>query len=211
MKITVKKAFRGLEEGWVYDFTILDEIKSVTIVGENGCGKSSILQALRGSIKEKNNTSLYKSDYGKLTDNITIEHNYEKIIFFDGVKDNGTDLMNGYDAVNFIGMGGFAAQKLSHGQGALMYISKFMQDNTKEFIANQVKFKNFINNLVFVHNVHVLIVSHNPFFIQQSYLAYSFKLRKLVDSGEYIEAFTGYSIVKKKVETKKEEEKDESI
>jgi ABC-type Mn2+/Zn2+ transport system ATPase subunit len=208
MKITVKKAFRGLEEGWVYDFTILDEIKSVTIVGENGCGKSSILQALRGSIKEKNNTSLYKSDYGKLTENITIEHNYEKIIFFDGVKDNGTDLMNG--------------------QGALMYISKFMQDNTKEFIANktllvfdeidgglslanQVKFKNFINNLVFVHNVHVLIVSHNPFFIQQSYLAYSFKLRKLVDSGEYIEAFTGYSIVKKKVETKKEEEKDESI
>ena len=125
-------------------------------------------------------------------------------------------------------MGGFAAQKLSHGQGALMYISKFMQDNTKEFIANktllvfdeidgglslanQVKFKNFINNLVFVHNVHVLIVSHNPFFIQQSYLAYSFKLRKLVDSGEYIEAFTGYSIVKKKVETKKEDEKDESI
>jgi len=64
MKITVIKDFRCFKEGEVFDFGNISKkpMGFVTIVGENGCGKSSLLQALRG----------YKNDdlpnpYTKLT------------------------------------------------------------------------------------------------------------------------------------------------
>lgn len=213
MKITVKKSFRNLAEGLVYDFSDLPTFKRITIVGENGCGKSSILQALRGSIKDKKNTSLYRSDFISLADNVTIEHDYETIIFFDGVKDNGSDLMNGYDAVNYLEMGGMAAQRLSHGQGTLMYLNKFLSENKSKFIpdktllvfdeidngfslGNQTKFNNFISNLAHVSRCNVLIVSHNPFFIKQSLIVYNFNKRDFDLSDDYLEEITGYSITK---------------
>lgn len=214
MKIIVKKTFRDLEEGWEYDFTMLNELNFITIVGENGCGKSSILQALRGTIKEEKNDSLYKTDYIVLSDNIKVEHGYEKVIFFDGVKDNGSDMMNAFDAMSFLNMGGYAAQRLSHGQGTLMYIAKFVKENKDSFIpnktllvfdeidnglslANQVKIIQFIINMTRTLKVHVLIVTHNPFLIQQSFIVYSFSERKFIPSNEYIEKLTGYSLTPK--------------
>ena len=110
MKITVTKDFRGLKAGWEYKFP-LREHGSCTIVGENGCGKSSLLQALRGKIKEKS-ASLYRDEFNDLSNNIDIEHDYERILFLDAVKDNGTDYMNAYDAVGLVNSGGFQAGKL---------------------------------------------------------------------------------------------------
>lgn len=213
MKITVKETYRTLEKGWEYNFTDLNTIKSVTIVGENGCGKSSLIHALRGHVNEPNNRSLHKSDYVKLSKNVNIEHDYEKILFFDAIKDNGMDFMNAYDAVGLLESGGHAAQRMSHGQGALMYIHKFMSENEKSFIPNKtllvfdeidnglslsnlVKFNNFILNLKIKYNCHVLIISHNPFFISQSIIVYDFNKRTFVSSDEYITEVTGFTLTK---------------
>lgn len=213
MKITVKEKYRTLEKDWVYDFSLLKELKTLTIVGENGCGKSSLLQALRGHIDEPNNKSLHKYDFQKLASNISIEHDYEKIFFFDAVKDNGVDFMNAYDAVGLIDSGGFQAQNISHGQGAMMYMSRFLRLNSDKIIpdktlvvfdeidnglslGNLARFQNFIYGLNLNHKCDVLIISHNPFFISQSLIVYDFNKRKIVTADDYIKEVTGFKLDK---------------
>lgn len=214
MKITVKQDFRNQKAGTVYDFSVLKKIGFLTIVGENGCGKSSILQALRGSVKEPNNKSLYRDDFVKLSKNIEIEHDYEKIIFFDAIKDNGNDFMNAYDAVGYMDSGGFMSKNLSHGQSTLMYIHKFMEDNKAGFVpnktlivfdeidhglslANQSKFNNFIQKLSAIDKCHVLVVSHNPFFIIQSAIVYDFAEKVATSAVSYVKRTTNFWVLDK--------------
>lgn len=217
MTITVTEDFRNFKAGDVIDFTGLEKFQSITVVGENGCGKSTILQALRGQTGKT--TSLYKSDFEKLGKNVKIEHSYENVLFFDAVKDNGNDFMVGFDAVNYVNAGGFATKNLSHGQGALYYISKFLQENEKNIVPgktllvfdeidnglslqNMSKFVNFIHKMMYERKCHVLIASHNPFFIVQSYICYDMEEKKLKSSQTYVKEATGFTVTKK---TKPEE------
>ena len=137
MKITVTKDYRGLVAGTTYDFSDIKDVKIMTIVGENGCGKSSLLHALRGYKNDAPTKSLYESDFKDLASNIEVEHNYEKIFYFDAVKDNGTDMMVAFDAVGFLDGGGYAKQRLSHGQGSLMYIARFVKDHEAKIVPNK--------------------------------------------------------------------------
>jgi len=189
MKITVTKDFRGLTAGTVYDFSPIKDVKIMTVVGENGCGKSSLLHALRGYKNDAPTKSLFETDFKDLAENITVEHNYEKIFYFDAVKDNGSDMMVAYDAMSFLDSGGFAKQRLSHGQGSLMYIARFVKDHEDKIVPNktllvfdeidnglslrnQSIFENFVMKMVTIHKCQVLIISHNPFFIYQSIICY---------------------------------------
>jgi len=214
MKITVTKDFRNFKAGEVLDFSALEKFQSITMVGENGCGKSTILQALRGKLGVTK--SLYNSDFKDLGNNIEIEHNYEKVFFFDAVKDNGNDFMVGFDAVNYLEAGGFATKDLSHGQAALHYIAKFLHENEKKIVPNKTllvfdeidnglslqnmsKFINFIRKMTYIHKCNVLIASHNPFFITQSHICYDMETRKMLSSLSYIEKATGYVVIKPEI------------
>lgn len=115
MKIEVLNDFRNLKAGYEYDFTTqLQTNHRITVVGENGCGKSSLFQALRGSLP-KQTRSMYETEYVKLSKHIKITHSYEKILFLDGVKDNGLDYNNSYDASEYLTNGAYEKQHLSHG------------------------------------------------------------------------------------------------
>lgn len=217
LKITVNKDGRGLKAGKVYDFTeALDDFWAVTIVGNNGCGKSTLLQALRG-VCDKRTKTLHMQDFKALAKDFTIEADYEEILFLDRVKDSGTDFMNAADASMFIENAGIYAAKISHGEGALMYLSKFMKDNERHIVpkktlivldevdgglslVNSSKFINFVRNMIFKHRCHILAISHNPFFILDSVACYDFETDKFMGSGEYIAKATGFSMERVKVD-----------
>jgi ABC-type sugar transport system ATPase subunit len=81
MKIKIKKDFRCFKAGDEYDFSDIKTIKALCIVGENGCGKSSLFHALRGTKNDMSTNSLFESDFKKLAEFVEIEHSYEKIFF----------------------------------------------------------------------------------------------------------------------------------
>lgn len=209
MKIKIIKDFRNQKAGWEYDFSDLKELKYMVIVGDNGSGKSTIMQALRGTTSKKTN-SLYEDDYKKLAENIEVEHNYENIVFFDAVNDNGLNFMNAFDASNYVSMGGYAKQKISHGQGALNDLGLFLEKNKNSInektlvvldevdnglsTANMAKFFNFISTLSYTKKCDIIAISHNPFLIARSIICYNIEKREIVNSKKYIKEVTGYEI-----------------
>jgi predicted ATPase len=208
MKITVEKDFRTFKKGDVIDFGTIKDIKSITLVGNNGCGKSSLIQTIRGFKHDLKEDSLFRDDYKKLTENVKIESEYEKIFIYDSIKDDGSHFMNAYDAVNYIGMGGYANQRRSHGESSLnnliTFFQKFQDKIVKEktlvvldeldkgfSLQAQTVYLNFVNKLIGM-GCHVIVVTHNVFAIKQSILVYDLEKRDLTSADKYIETITGY-------------------
>lgn len=214
MKITFNRDARNIKAGTIFDFSsVLDVMNYITLVGDNGSGKSTILQSIRGIINSKPTRSMYEDEYKLLAieGDVQLDHNFEKVFFFDAVKDNGSDMMNAYDAVSYIKMGGFGKKNLSHGQGSLVDIGRFVEEHKDLIIpkktllvfdeidtgfsmSNMAKFINFILNTIKKYECKIMIVSHNPFFIDQSYLVFDVEANKIKKSREYIKEKTGYTM-----------------
>lgn len=210
MKITIKKDFRKFKEGEVFDFSNLSELMWITIVGDNGCGKSSLIRALRGYKNDMRTKSLYEDDFQKLAENIEVEHNYEKIFFLDNVKDDGSDIMVGYDAAAYLTSGGWGTRHNSHGETSLMYFNKFLQECQDKIVSGKTllvfdeidsgfalvymsRTINIIRKMIGL-GCDILVVTHNPFFMIHSTVCYDMEKREFVSSTEYIEEKTGFSL-----------------
>lgn len=211
MKIKVIESFRNLKAGFEYDFTYLDAIGYICIVGDNGCGKSTILHALRGYKNDMKSDSLYESDFKKLASNIEVEHDFEKIFYFDNVKDKGSDIMVGYDAINYLNSGGFYTKDKSHGESSLTYLDIFLTKIKPKIVENKTlivldeidngfsiknmsRFINIIRHLTETLKCKVLVISHNPFFIQSSIIVYDISKRDYVTASSFIEEQTNFKL-----------------
>ena len=214
MTVTINKDFRGLVSGTEYEFKFNNSaIKSVCVVGDNGCGKSSLLNAIVGNYAD-NSWSIVTDNKRQLKSYITIsDHNFEIVFGFDAAMEAGSNLATSYDASAYIDNAGFYADRKSHGEGELIYIDNFFRkikdkiipDRTliclDEFdkgfsLGNQVKAINFIHTLVYKYKCSVLFTTHNPFLMMDEVVVYDFQTRKYILSDEYILEKTKYKISK---------------
>lgn len=199
LKIKVVKDFRGFKEGENLDF--FEITRNLCIIsGDNGCGKTSMMQALRGHFiankKLKKTSSLKESDYVELSSNIEVEEDYDHVIYFDSVNDAGDNFLNAADASSYIEMGGFATRHLSHGQTQMYYVKQVLEKLEKikesgeekkvllildEFdkgfsLKLQSKVYNILTNISYKYKCDVICISHNYLLLEK--MGYFFNMEK---------------------------------
>lgn len=139
--ITIKfnENWRTFKKG--QELTIPKNILGVTyLVGPNGCGKSSILRAIRATndTLEKQRRSDFDdcrttkvsdvaNDLKKGIMEISGLDAYSHIYAFDAEADDCSNFANSATAAALIAGGGFAALRSSRGQTALVQFAKFMK------------------------------------------------------------------------------------
>ena len=219
MKITFKKDYRTFKANTSITIPMLDY--PTCIVGDNGSGKSSLLQAIRGKfetiggiIDSRDWNAMNKSDYISQSKNIELEDcEFTQCFGFDAHKDVGNTIYTAYDATKFIASGGFHAHNKSHGESEFIYFNRFLDEITPKLkngktliildefdkgfsIRNQSLAIKMLFAFMLKHNVFILFTTHNPFLIAESIC---FDLDgKNINPGDYIYEQTGFSLIRGK-------------
>jgi predicted ATPase len=202
MQVTITEDYRTLKKGTTYSF------KPLTIlVGENGCGKSSLLQAIRASLEPKNsnNCDLNYIDRKELADKVLIDTEYAKIVVFDTTMDRANSMNNGADAFTWIMAGGMATSKASNGQVAMHHAVAIIKEVETYKIKNPLNkiliildeldtgfspryqrgFATFCNKLV-SKSCDLIVVSHSSLFLEQQKEVLVFEDNKYTPPLEYL-------------------------
>lgn len=231
MKITIEEDFRGLKKGDVYDFDI-EGNKHITVVGDNGCGKTSLFMAMRGNIDSGRDADKWSinGEANELKKFISVEHSFEKIFYLNTADEDPQSYKMASSATDFIHNLGYQTKELSHGQRSMILLVHFLKKITPQIVPDKtllildepdkgVDLKNIalINNkiksLCDVDKISVLFVSHNPissFWVDE---VYDFSNRKMYNSSYYVFKKSGI-LLKKEIDiynTKVKSDEDSDI
>lgn len=217
MKIRINKDFRGFKEGVEHNLNFSDSINTICIVGDNGSGKSSLLDAIVGnfiSSKKQYSDTILDDKKSKLKDYITLsEHNFEVVFGFNAHLEGGSTLDTSFDASAYVTSGAFYADRKSHGEGEMIYLSNFINKIKDQIIPNktlicldefdkgfslknQIRANNLINRFVYEFKCKVLFTTHNPFLIYQETIVYNLEKQEFQISSKYLKETTGFKLEK---------------
>lgn len=216
MIVTVDSDVRTLKQGQVFNLDF-NQANPLIIVGPNGCGKSSLVNAIRGKLcsnKKTQSESLLRSDLKDLAEHISIEHSYEHIYHLSSQFDDPLNMNNTYDACVFMELGGFNASRISTGQISMMLLNKFCVDNFSAELTipeksllildevdkgmdlkMQKRFTNMIHNLNKLRNADVLVITHTTLPMLYSDKVFDFESREFITPEEYCKKQIGRNIV----------------
>lgn len=203
MKVTILEDFRSIKKDTVYEFG-----PYTVLVGENGCGKSSLLQAIRASLEgaASNQYDLNHIDRKHLANKVKVESEYDKLFVFDTTMDRANSMNNGVDAYTWLVAGGMAIKDISNGQIAQHYavdifqkIEKYRKENPIEkilvildeldtgfSIRYQKGYHKFCSKLIESFNCDLIVVSHSYYFLNQQKELLVFEDNRVYPSGLYL-------------------------
>lgn len=139
--IKAKNDYRSFKK----DYTVTldyNEVDTIFLMGKNGCGKSTLVQAIRGKNNSNNDAQRKwnaKDICSDVLENFDVEiDGIDKIyhLDIDGL-DNTTSMWNAADATGFIEFGGWTTSRLSAGEKSIMMFSNLreqVEDNKNTLI-----------------------------------------------------------------------------
>lgn len=199
IKISFNEDVRNIKKGTSFE---LDRFPTL-FVGKNGSGKSTVFHALRGLKNDLREQTLEASEFKLISLSIDVEHDYDKIFYYDSVKDSGTNFLNSCTASNYISSGGFASRDLSHGQSQLIQFDIFLKkikpllspgktllvlDELDDGFDLKLmsSYYGILKNISSKYEVDVIAITHNPIAMTQAREVYSIESNKYVSSKFYV-------------------------
>lgn len=139
IKIKSKEKFRTFPKDYYVELNY-DNNKTIFVMGKNGCGKSTLIQAIRGAMNSNDDALTKwhaKSDCEEILTHFDVEIEGFKNIYHldpDG-QDNAFSMYNAASADDFVELGGFAMRRLSSGEKSLVMLTQLKKtiiddDNT---------------------------------------------------------------------------------
>ena len=128
ISIKAKDDFRSFKKDYEVNFEF-DETNVNFLMGKNGCGKSTIIQAIRGTLNSNNDKEIRWSARNECKN--VLEHFDVSIEGFNNVYhldidglDNNLSMFNASSATDFVDLGGFGMNILSQGERTLIMVSR---------------------------------------------------------------------------------------
>ncbi len=206
LKIKFKKSLHSIEEGSIFDFG--DKFSCITLVGDNGCGKSTLVNVLRSfrcNNKDKNiDESCRKVGYSTIKnykDCVDVETSFDKIFYLGHQFDDPNSIMNASSAGSYIENGGYGMRNKSTGETADSLLYKFLIDNNNDItpgsllildeidtgmsLKKQMSTIKLLLQISMVRCVHIICISHNELFMERFGDLYDFESREYINYKEY--------------------------
>lgn len=193
----------------------------IFIIGDNGCGKSTLIKAIRhnitttfktyfGSTRKKERSFMLEQEIEEISKHIVVSDidDYDMIAALDGEMDNPNYYANATSAEDYVDNGGFTVKNMSNGFKSIITFIDWLKDLKEQMppygrtliLLDEVdrgwKIE-FTTNMLEILNKHFsgcdfLIISHNPLtWASNKAKMYDIETKSYTDAEKYFFNKTG--------------------
>lgn len=160
ISIKAKDDFRSFKKDYEVNFEF-DETKVNFLMGKNGCGKSTIIQAIRGTLNSNDDREIRwsaKQDCKNILEHFDVNIEGFTNVYhldIDGLDDN-LSMFNASSAIDLIDLGGFGMNSLSQGERTIIMMTR-LKNMVKDAEDTVIIFDELDNHLDFDFRVKLVM------------------------------------------------------